>query len=223
MCFDSNSSITSYFIGTVFSTISFIITKNKYIKQLCIFIFAFTQIQILEYIIWKDQKCSGMNQTASSLLLPFLYFQPIALFTSGYFFNNFIFPNYICIFFSIFFSYLAIESYINSDKSFCSKPSNKSGHLIWPTLNYELSKFKEVKLKLYISSILLPFLFLKNEFLGINSFLFGVFGLLYTRHYISYKKNNNISFIELFQGWESKWCYISVYFSIIVFGLTFIY
>ena len=66
MCFSAKTSITSFLIGWFCSI--FLIFRNKEGDRLFGFIFLWVNLmQLLEYLMWIDQKCEKLNNIASQL------------------------------------------------------------------------------------------------------------------------------------------------------------
>ena len=91
MCFNKESSLTSYIVASVCSILLFY-KGSKYEKQIAIFSFVFGQIQLAEYFMWVDQKCTKINHYASIFASLMLLLQPISLIATSYIYDTLIIP-----------------------------------------------------------------------------------------------------------------------------------
>lgn len=80
MCYDSKTSITTYFVGTL-SSIYLMLTKNNSYNIAGGFFLFVSQMQLIEYLIW-DQKviCDNYNIKVSNVGSILNHLQPIVLF-----------------------------------------------------------------------------------------------------------------------------------------------
>lgn len=77
MCISLEVSLVSYVLGIIMFMLVY--KRNKYNdKWMAIFMIYILQMQLLEVIMWLDQKCEGYNQKASMIAYFFTIFQPLA-------------------------------------------------------------------------------------------------------------------------------------------------
>ena len=80
MCFNKETSISAFIIGTLFTVLDIKkgYTKNDAFTLFFGFISIFIVIiQLLEYFIWRDIKNISMNNKISLLIILITFFQPI--------------------------------------------------------------------------------------------------------------------------------------------------
>jgi hypothetical protein len=78
MCFTANDSLLAYVIGTI-TSIVLIQSPNSNFVVLGYFFLFVTQMQIFDFIFWKNQSCSWINTLATKLAIVFNHLQPILL------------------------------------------------------------------------------------------------------------------------------------------------
>jgi len=79
MCFNAPVSLITYIIGSVFSILLIIRNKN-YERPIGLFLLFVVQMQILEYILWKNQECNKINKITTNLAAYFNNLQPFVLY-----------------------------------------------------------------------------------------------------------------------------------------------
>jgi len=86
MCWSFQASMAAFLIGGGASL--YLINRDKYYldKQIGYVMFFIILMQLFEAMIWADQKCTGLNQIATKLAIPFNILQPIVAY---YVFNDF--------------------------------------------------------------------------------------------------------------------------------------
>jgi hypothetical protein len=166
MCFNSQTSINAFIISIISSIIllfySFL-EKNKDKAQIdlisSVLILLIGSMQLLEYYMWSDQKCTteGYNRLASLLVLPLLYSQPVITFMLSLYLaypklntlvsNN---PGFLLLSFVIITAFTMVlikntQLLIKADKlkkiennvlPLCSRPDNRTKRLIWSPMKY---------------------------------------------------------------------------------------
>ena len=140
MCINEETSMTAFLIGcglSIYILYRGIKKKNKYDFVVgCLFI-SIASMQLLEYFIWKNQKCNSKNSFFTILLVVLLLIQIITYYlaTNSVFKINDIIIHISIILSIIVFGYLIVILVKNKDK-LCSKPSLKSCRLQWDSLKY---------------------------------------------------------------------------------------
>ena len=79
MCFSAEVSLGSFIIGIVFSIILFFQTKFQDYRIVSIFLGFVSLMQLIEYFLWKHQKCDNINKNLSYLGMILNHSQPIVL------------------------------------------------------------------------------------------------------------------------------------------------
>jgi len=205
MCFNKESSMISYTLGSICSLILFYI-GDKYDKSIAIVSLCFVQIQLAEFFMWSDQNCGKINHFATIYANITLVFQPLSVLLTILFYKTTYIPQniiYVCL---VLVSIPLIETIINNIKNkrqLCSKET-KSGYLQWDFPYDKTSILNIIGSIIYFVFLCMPWLFFKNHFKGYLVFFIGLTTLLYS--YFT-NKNNKIS---IFQQWESKWCILAV-------------
>ena len=80
MCFNTESSITVFFIGIICSIALFYrsIKNNSKIDLLSsIILVLITSMQLIEYVLWQNQVCNDRNRIASYFIAILLFLQPL--------------------------------------------------------------------------------------------------------------------------------------------------
>ena len=193
MCYNKESSITTYCTVIILSTILFFF-GDRYDKYIAIFFFVAIQMQLAEYFMWTDQKCGIMNKYATILAYIILLLQPLTLLLAGYYLNTisiekkciFIFSLLLFVFWCI-----GLFYYIINNKNICSK-SNIKGHLVWDFME-KINNIFYINLVLYFIFLLLPFFYIKN----LEKKLFMIFMMIFSI----------INHSKIDTSWYSLWCY----------------
>ena len=90
-------------------------------------------MQLLEYFMWKDQECSGLNQKATKIALYILVFQPIISFLVAYIMTNGKLPNWLYMITMIYIIYVISKISFKDKDNKCTKPCDGSNYgLNWP-------------------------------------------------------------------------------------------
>jgi hypothetical protein len=91
-------------------------------------------MQFLEYLMWRDQECSGMNQKATRIAFYYVLFQPIVSLLVAYSMTNGKIPSWLYMINVIYVLYAVpfIREYSKKDNQ-CTKPCDGSQiGLNWP-------------------------------------------------------------------------------------------
>ena len=79
MCINEKVSMTAFITCTIASLYLFY-RNNKYDRWVAIFFFYIGLMQLLEYFMWIDQECKGLNQISTDIGFWHNIFQPVASF-----------------------------------------------------------------------------------------------------------------------------------------------
>tara|TARA_B100000963_G_C22596859_1_gene658280 strand:- start:477 stop:1142 length:666 start_codon:yes stop_codon:yes gene_type:complete len=197
MCFNKSSSIVSYVAGTLLSLV-LITYGDKIDKHIGLFSLVFVQMQLAEYFMWKDQKCTYINHYASIYGHITLLLQPISVILFGIILNTFAYPKkylYILLFIIILPLLHKIYLYANNTKKLCTKKED-SGHLEWVFVDGNTEDWSNFYFMLYFIFLSVPWLLLNDKFRGLLFFLLIILSYAYQRYN--------------FPQWESKWCFYAV-------------
>lgn len=192
MCYNTTSSITSYVYVIFIATILYLY-GNIYDKHVSLFFFVVIQMQLAEFFMHVDQKCTYINKFATLLAFILLYAQPISAFAIGKLLNTINTPtyfNYLYICYALY-GIIVLGIYILRNKTICSKITN--GHLFWDfEPRNDINGYISVFLYLILSTI--PWLYLKN--VSILYLFITIWIGSWLLHYILYPKH-----------WKSMWCF----------------
>ena len=218
MCFNTESSITVFFIGIICSIALFYrsIKNNSKIDLLSsIILILITSMQLIEYVLWQNQVCNDRNRIASYFIAILLFLQPLIYYIVLHkLYSDKLTQRrkYINIFIvaiaALVFSYFFI-SIIYPNKNLCSLENKATGRIEWAPL------------KIISQSVM--------WFLIINILYFGIPNLIrikYETHFIRkhfllitisiaiiysiYKTGKN--FYSIF---GSLWCFLAVFYGIV--------
>ena len=85
MCFNSTVSLGSYIFGLVNS---FILFRRGYKIEGILYGFII-QMQLIEYLLWNNNKCNSVNKTITKIGISLNHFQPYLLYLAIIYFNGF--------------------------------------------------------------------------------------------------------------------------------------
>ena len=221
MCYSLKSSIKSWIVSFI---LCLIILCNQNISNsftwIALFILTFTQIQIMESIIWgnldkgKDveQNSTNDNQFITYMILFMLLLQPIV--NSGLAYKYSTSPNssILLVMFMVFIGIIIYEFFTSLNDKF-ETTIGENGHLVWNRYkNTEINKYKKISFFgeahkgkiisiLYLLGLFVPFLFMDGA-IKVIPLLFGSATFLYS--YKNYKDE-----------FSSMWCFTSMATSIL--------
>ena len=93
MCISKEVSLTAFIVSL--STCFFLYNRNNENDRWVALTFGYIGfMQILEVMMWMDQKCSGLNQKATSLAFWHNVLQPVVSLGVAYYFTNGKIPTY---------------------------------------------------------------------------------------------------------------------------------
>lgn len=204
MCYNKETSIITYIIGSSISLYLFLI-GDKYDKNIALFFLTFIQIQLVEFFMWTNQNCNIYNKLATIFGHIVLVLQPLSIVVGSYIFNTTIINKNIILFLIIINLYpllSVISYYIKNNKKFiCSKSYNNEG------LKWDINSLPLIAYIFYFIMIFSIWPFFKNKKKGVLILLLGLFTLIKNAYDF---KNNRIK-----ESWRTHWCFESVFIPII--------
>ena len=134
MCYSKSLSLKSFLFGIISSLYLYNNSSFNENKTIAMFFSFVSLMQLVEYFLWSDLKCTGINQTTSKIGILLNHFQPVVLLIISLFYleSNKSLDFNIIILINIIYSIYVIYVYKRflDEKNFCVKP-NKKGHLDW--------------------------------------------------------------------------------------------
>lgn len=207
MCFSEKASIISFTVGIIGSLlcISLPTITDKIIGSFMGFV---SLMQLVDFFIWRHQKCDDYNKILSFIGMALNHLQPIVLGIAILYFNNK--TTHKKIIFLLLFLYLCIIipyslEFIQDKNNHCTLKNRKSKHLLW---NWNNQNYASIVYPLFTIIMFLLFLF------GFPNYKIGLcIGLIsIITHIISaiFYPRNSIGTI---------WCYFTVFIPIIYYVL----
>lgn len=80
MCYTAEDSLNAYIINLVSSILLFINAKNNDIKIVSLFLLFVGQMQLFDYIFWKNTQCNETNKYITRVAIIFNHLQPVILY-----------------------------------------------------------------------------------------------------------------------------------------------
>ena len=204
MCFNKESSFLAFIFGFICST--YLMIRNyPNDRYFGLFSYSICIMQIAEFFIWLDQKCTWINKFFSSLLPIILFIQSFLLIFGAYYYgdlsinNNLLLP--LVIYYAILLFGIVLYNFykFKSNNILCTVPSyNKNKYLYWNNKNFYNINYKIIYYIPYTTIFLI-----KN----IKSLI------IYSLYLVSI----NILFIFFnIKSWKSLWCFYGNLFPLIV-------
>ena len=201
MCISAEVSISGFIICSV--TCIYLYKRNKINDRWVAILFGYFGImQFLEYLMWIDQKCSGLNQMATDMGFLHNIMQPIISILVAYLMIKNV-PKWIYIPLLLYLVYSLPKIWMMKDKNQCSKPcSKKNIGLSW---NYTNTDNPRIVWLIFALALAIPFLAMEK-----NGLLY--FSLMMAIYIISYfiAQNRCKGSVNPSQG--SWWCLMAVLF-----------
>ena len=157
-------------------------------------------MQIIEYMMWVDQECTGLNQLATTIGFWHTVLQPIVSLVVAYYFTNGLIPNWMFLLLGLYIVFSLPKIFEKKVEGVCSKPCNGSDGLAWEYTNTDSPIFVW---GLFCLALAAPLLTMKG-----NGRLFAgiIVGTYIASHFISIHRCPNASTAP--NG--SWWCLLSV-------------
>lgn len=200
MCFSERASILSFFFGMIGSLLLISLggVNNKIIGYYFIYI---SFMQIIDFLLWRHQKCDDYNRMISLLGMLLNHSQPIILGMIILLFN----PIHQNIILSLMLVYLcAVIPYslpfVTNKKLQCTLKGQEN-HLLW---NWNLMKYKKIMYSIYLFVVCGLFIY------GLTNFKIGSFvAFIAIITYVS----SLFLYAQKYVG--TIWCYYAVFLPII--------
>ena len=223
MCFNSKTSLITFVISITLSSLllSLGIIKNQKTKILYSVVgYLIGLMQLVEYFLWKNQKCSKLVNHYFTLFIPFILFlQPVITSLFYLFLFKPIINIYIIILLILLICYTIYEiyllNYLNKNYILCSVPSKKNCRLMWDIdIVFYYTTFKNkllgILFYLFYYSIIFLLFFINIKKISYNNY-YGVIFLIITwfiAHFYNFiTKGKSKSYV-----FGSVWCFLAVFF-----------
>ena len=159
MCIDKEVSISAFALCSI--TCIYLYKRNKVNDRWIAILFGYLgTMQFLEYLMWMDQECSGLNQVATNLGFIHNILQPfVALLVASIMIKKI--PNGIYIPFLAYLVYSLPRIYDKKNNDQCSKPcSEEKIGLSWEYTNTDNSSLVWL---IFAIALSVPFLAMENN------------------------------------------------------------
>jgi hypothetical protein len=204
MCYSLKVSLVSWFIS-LFACLFLFHRNHKYDRWIATFVIIFSQIQILESLLWmsynrQTETFENPQRTQLVLFVMFyaLWFQPTLNFFGAYLSTG----NRYALIGTGF--YLLVMSYLTTitKQNTWSVTVGPHGHLVWHRLNTEQESHptfvgSQIFSYIYALGLFLPLIFIQDQVLLLTLGIYGLVTMVYLR-------------LKYPQEWSSLWCLISV-------------
>ena len=233
MCYNATTSATAFTIS-VLCSIYLIYSGNKTHNNQDIFAgivtFMIGLMQLLEYVLWKNQDCNWINKYASMFIPVVLYLQIIVFHIANKYLNNATSSAYdkVYIIMNILFAIYVICLLVwLSDQKLCSKPSTNSCRLVWAPFE-KLLNYKYGSYNVGWILLLLGFLFYIQFGIPLNRLFYSQRSL--SVHKYNYPIRNIFPYITIIAAlvytiftdgkrmsdtFGSMWCFLCVSYGIV--------
>jgi hypothetical protein len=197
MCVTKEVSISAFFICSL--SCIYLYQRNNVNDRWIAFIFGYFGImQFLEYLMWTDQKCTGLNQTATDMAFIHNILQPIMSLLVAYVILKKV-PNWSYLLLLLYIVYSLPKIYAAKKKNQCSKPCSKDNI----GLSWEYTLIKDnpyIVWMIFTFALAAPFLLMKKNGIIYASIILGTFAI---SHLLALNRCPNISVSAPTGSW---WC-----------------
>lgn len=207
MCFNPETSILTFSIGTIFSVILFFYGKKKYTtenKVTGVFLIFISCIQFMDFLFWIDIKNTyGINKI-TTILGPILNVcQPIILYLIkyAYYTPTMSFLNLSIALLNLMYGIYFIYNYVIFLNNSTLITKTKNGHLKWPWIAYFNPTY-------YIVLFAMNIFYLFDFYYALY-----LFAITYTFLWISYK--------YFYYNAGELWCFFGSFIPLIMFVVSF--
>ena len=140
MCITKEVSLSVFLTCTI--SCIYLYQRNNINDRWIAILFGYIGImQLLEYFMWKDQDCKGLNQKATKISIYFILLQPIVSFVVAYIMTNGKIPNWLYMITIIYIIYVIPTLYSKLEDNQCTKPCNGSDFgLNWAWTDIDIGK-----------------------------------------------------------------------------------
>lgn len=194
MCYSFEVNITTWMVS--FLLCFYMLASPQYYDGwLPLFILVFTQIQIIEAVIWATDNQEN-NEKATKILSFMLWLQPLLSCLLGYIYTS----NNILFYFSIFYVFVLLYHLGSSQKDKFLSTVGSNGHLEWNRYDEHNNLMFSVlgnkfMATLYFIGMIIPFIYINSSIAKIIMIFEALTAV------ISVKYRNQFG---------SMWCYVSV-------------
>ena len=125
MCITKEVSISTFFICTI--SCIYLYQRNKRNDRWVALLFGYIGLmQFLEYLMWTDQECSGINQKATRVAFYIIILQPLVSVLIAYYMTNGKIPPWLYMIEIIYVIYAIPRLYSKLEENQCTKPCDGS-------------------------------------------------------------------------------------------------
>ena len=160
MCISAEVSMIAFLTCSVSSV--YLYKRNRPNDRWIAMMFGYLGImQLLEYLMWMDQECSGLNQTATYLGFLHVVLQPIMSISLAYYMTKGNIPLFIYGLLFVYLIYSVPLLYSSLKEGQCSKPCNGSKiGLSWDFVNPESGTYLWI---VFFLALVTPLLLMKKN------------------------------------------------------------
>ncbi len=182
MCINENVSLATFTICSL-SCIYLFKRNNNNDRWIAVAFAYLGSMQLLEYLMWKDQECKGLNQIATNIGFIHNILQPVISLLIAYYFTGGKIPSYIYIIFVVYLA-TSLPEIIRMKKSDqCSLPCNDGEvGLSW---KYTNTNYPTYVWGVFCLALIAPFLSMKGNGKVYAGIIMGIYILA---HLISIKR-----------------------------------
>lgn len=178
------SSINSWFYAVISIIILLFLSQSRLAVWISVFTLTFTQIQLIEAMIWKNIKDYSNNKLIKYISI-LLWFQPLVQCLFGYLYSN----NPLMLYLSFIYIIIILKE-LKSTDTFSVTISNK-GHLMWNRFENNKKIFilgnSNLYILLYLTGMILPLILIENQLAKYLLLGYGLGALLYS--ILNYSEN----------------------------------
>lgn len=210
MCFNAEVSMLLFVMGVVASCKALV--KSYYLSKLyfpvAVFILVVCVIQLLEYILWKNQECNDTNARVSNSIIIVLGLQPLLYALSLVMINNLNYSYIILLLCLVLFimAVVGVAYILPQQPDSCSLKDQQSCRLKWDSMGklYNYSKaYGAIFFILYILSFVL--LHYNSKKIGSTIIRRCIYFSIVAATIYSYIVTNNPFSFTIFGGF---WCFL---------------
>lgn len=161
MCYNFDISLNTWFF-VLFLCIYMILNYQQYTLWIPIFTLIYTQIQLLEAILWANIKNLEINEKTTKYISYLLWAQPLANFILAYNYSK----NVDLIKYIIIYSFINIYNYTSAQSDTFISTIGENGHLVWNRINnsHNISILGNNLFNIiYLYGMLVPFLYMDSN------------------------------------------------------------
>jgi hypothetical protein len=233
MCFDAKTSLLTFSVNVTTAIYLFYQSfkdKSKIGKFLSVVVILIGLMQLLEFFIWRNQKCNNTNHNLSLLILVLIPLQSIV---SLNYYNHLYesFNQHYVTMYSIMYGLFTIYilKHLKEIKQ-CSKPTKESCRLHWDSFKNFVTLFSTQStwlfFILYFGPHMLMYYDLINKTKDVMKYPVRHFFLpvtfLVTLFYVCYERNlfkkmvlDPSIYLDHVDVWGSMWCFMAAFFGIV--------